>query len=108
MPVPRCCQIIALGWLLVGQRWAGVDAWEELTARPEAFRTESACSRYRRHRVAKATSSDTRWQRARCVTEAEFRRYPRSESGDFRYPGNQGDEPDETTRRRLRELGYSP
>jgi hypothetical protein len=79
-----------------------------LTFRREAFHTESACSRYLRDRVAKATHGDTRWQGVRCVTDHGFRRYPKSKSGDFGYPGDAGGEPDEAKRRRLRELGYSP
>ena len=97
-----------MGWLPVGQRWAGLDAWEELTFRREAFRTESACSRHLRHRVAKATQGDTRWGNARCVTDRELRRYPKSTSGDFGHPADTAGEPAEATQRRLRALGYSP
>ena len=35
--------LLLLGWLLIGQPWADVDSWEELTLRGKPFVTRLAC-----------------------------------------------------------------
>jgi hypothetical protein len=95
----RFCGVVMAGWLLVGQPWAGVDAWEELTVRRKPFRTEAACHRY----LAK---QPTRPNNARCVTEREFKRFPKSRTGDFEFGAAPAPD-EEELQRRLRALGYS-
>jgi hypothetical protein len=93
----RSCGIIVMGWLLVAQRWAGVNAWEEVTSRRKAFHTEAACRRY----LAKQRNHPSG---AQCISEHEFKRLPKSKTGDFEQFG--AVPPDEATRRRLQALGY--
>ena len=95
----RSCGVIVAGWLLVGQLWAGVDAWEELTVRRKPFHTESACRRYlakQRNRVSVV----------RCVTEREFRHLPKSKTGDWEQFGAVPVPSDAELRRQLEALGY--
>ncbi len=72
--------ILLGGWLLVGQRWANVDAWEEVFPR-QPFQTQAACEDHLR---AKATVVATRgWTETRCVTQRDFAHHPKSINGDF-------------------------
>jgi hypothetical protein len=73
--------MVLSGWLLIGRRWTGVDAWEEVSLR-RPFHTQAACEDHRR---AKATMVATRgWAETRCVTRQEFaHHYTKSRTGDF-------------------------
>jgi hypothetical protein len=70
------------GWLLIGRRWTGVDAWEEVSLR-RPLQTQAACEDHRR---AKATMVATRgWAETRCVTRQEFaHRYTKSKDWRLR------------------------
>ena len=93
------CGVVVAGWLLVGQPWVGVDAWEELTVRRKPFHSEAACRRY----LAKQR---TRVSGARCVTEREFKHLPKSKTGDWEQFGAVPVPSDEILRKRLEALGY--
>ena len=77
----RAGAMVLSGWLLIGRRWIGVDAWEEVSLR-RPFHTQAACEDHRR---AKATMVATRgWAETRCVTRQEFaHHYAKSRTGDF-------------------------
>jgi hypothetical protein len=72
------------GWLLIGQRWGGVKAWEELTGRREPYRDQAACERElaAHRRKAKGETATRLWTGARCVTDKEFQHLPKSVSRD--------------------------
>jgi hypothetical protein len=71
-------------WLIVGQPWAGVNAWQGLAPmRRKPFPTRPECENELadRRKVARAAETDL-WKGARCVTREEFRDYPKfRESG---------------------------
>ena len=71
--------LLLLSWLLIGQPWADVGAWEELTLRRKPFSTQLACEHHLTRQRAKARGRPTRrWDEARCVTEEDFEHYPKS------------------------------
>ena len=70
------------GWLLVGQPWVGVNAWEDLQPmRRKPFRTQEACEG-ELARQRDEGKSPRLWKGARCVTVADFQRYPRSRQAE--------------------------
>ncbi len=71
--------VLLLGWLLISQPWADVNAWEELSLRRKPFLTQAACEHYlTRQRGMGRRRPTRRWENARCVTEEDFEHYPRS------------------------------
>jgi hypothetical protein len=67
---------IVLGaWLIVGQRWAGVEAWEAMPAPGAPFRSRAVCER-------QMPAAGPAWREVRCVRAGDFRKYPRATMWD--------------------------
>jgi hypothetical protein len=72
-------RILLGAWLIIGQPWPGVNAWQDLAPmRRKPFRTQAECEKKLadRRKVARAAEVAL-WKGARCVTREEFRGYPK-------------------------------
>ena len=77
MTAGRLSPIFLGTWLLIGQQWPGVDAWENLEPmRRKPFRTQEACEKVlASRRQAAAAKAASLWNGARCVSRKDFRSY---------------------------------
>jgi len=80
MRATRPWPTLVTAWLLIGQPWPGVDAWEDLEPmRRKPFRTQAECASELAHKREVASgAATTLWKSARRVSREEFRRYRRS------------------------------
>src|SRR5690242_3012601 len=76
--------ILIGAWLLIGQQWPGVDAWENLEPmRRKPFRSQAECETVlSRRRQAASEKTKSLWNGARCVTREDFHRYRQSRQTD--------------------------
>ena len=79
--------VTLLAWLLVGQPWPGVNAWEDLEPmRRKPYRTQAECVKELAHQreVARGAGAAL-WKGARCVSREDFHGYPKSRQSEQSY-----------------------